>query len=629
MARERMGEPGTNEAEQKANAAAYAKELQNMKDKADAAYAVLSGLPGDWSKSIHAAREASIEASSGLARMAEEARNARDSLVLGQTKTYIDEEVKTIKDSERDKLAGVKEGSWERVAIYQSEIEQMDSLGLKSTELYKELLRDRTSAFTAANNKDIQEEISKLQEQEKLKIAATFSGSRERVTAISAAIEEEQENELQDTSFYKSLLTQKLEASRAESKAETEARLKAIEDSSKHEIEDADSTLKKKLADSELEARTEQEHIAAIKAQRNQPEKGIAGGIASAMQIPAENQQENNIAAQQADRDKQAYLTAANAKIAALQQVEIANDLAYLNMEINDQAYANKDRAIQDEIVKAAKDSADKQIDIDKKMEEQKLKNAQQEAAEEKKAQDQIANSLANTTNMMLFQSKNFHDAVTKLWQSMVKNAIQQFIQMATQYIAHLLMMLVVHQTTKEAEVATDATAAAQGAEIGQVSRMREIAGNAAVAASGVYRALAPIPVIGPILAPAAAAATYAAVMAFGAFAEQGWDVPEGGPFPTVLHGREMVLPSPIADTVRDAVSGGGVGRTRGGMPGEESGDYNFALHYHAGNVSALDGAGVGEVLKRNRNELVKIVRNAVKGGHISRRELLRGGAIG
>jgi hypothetical protein len=81
-ARERMSEPSANEAERKAAVADYTHELQNLKEKADTAVAVLSGSPGDWSKSLHAAREASIEATSGLEQMAEQAKNLNSSLAL-------------------------------------------------------------------------------------------------------------------------------------------------------------------------------------------------------------------------------------------------------------------------------------------------------------------------------------------------------------------------------------------------------------------------------------------------------------------------------------------------------------------------------------------------------------------
>jgi hypothetical protein len=57
-------------------------------------------------------------------------------------------------------------------------------------------------------------------------------------------------------------------------------------------------------------------------------------------------------------------------------------------------------------------------------------------------------------------------------------------------------------------------------------------------AASNTWAAVSAIPIIGPFLAPEAAAAAFAGVMAF----EQGGMVPGYGPTPAIVHGGEMIL---------------------------------------------------------------------------------------
>ncbi|MFX8597332.1 hypothetical protein ABTM29_19940, partial [Acinetobacter baumannii] len=68
----------------------------------------------------------------------------------------------------------------------------------------------------------------------------------------------------------------------------------------------------------------------------------------------------------------------------------------------------------------------------------------------------------------------------------------------------------------------------------------------------------------GPVLAPPAAAAAFAGVMAFSA--RDGYDVPamagpgidgKGGQI-GVVHPREMVLPADLADRIRSGDGGGG-----------------------------------------------------------------------
>ena len=108
---------------------------------------------------------------------------------------------------------------------------------------------------------------------------------------------------------------------------------------------------------------------------------------------------------------------------------------------------------------------------------------------------------------------------------------------------------------------------------------LKEIATNAAKAASGAFSAVAAIPYVGPVLAPIAAAAAFAGTMAFGAYAaEGGFDVPPNIAPVTQLHPREMVLPANLADSVRNMTGQGGGGDT----------------HHHY-NVNAMDSRSMVE----------------------------------
>ena len=104
------------------------------------------------------------------------------------------------------------------------------------------------------------------------------------------------------------------------------------------------------------------------------------------------------------------------------------------------------------------------------------------------------------------------------------------------------------------------ATMLAQAAA-GKSIRLGEIAGNAKAAAAGAYKAIVGIPYVGPFLAPPAAAAAFAGVMAF-ASAEGGYDIPAGVNPLVQTHAREMILPAKQADVIRNmadnGTSGGG-----------------------------------------------------------------------
>jgi hypothetical protein len=99
----------------------------------------------------------------------------------------------------------------------------------RRAEEWKAATEQEEKTRTDARNKA----IADLQEREKEEIAATKQGSEARLTVIDAAIKEEQAKGLQDTAFYKSLLTQRVEAVKFAADAEQKARNKAAEESLK------------------------------------------------------------------------------------------------------------------------------------------------------------------------------------------------------------------------------------------------------------------------------------------------------------------------------------------------------------------------------------------------------------
>lgn len=114
------------------------------------------------------------------------------------------------------------------------------------------------------------------------------------------------------------------------------------------------------------------------------------------------------------------------------------------------------------------------------------------------------------------------------------------------------------------ARVATTATGAAAEKGITIGSALLSIGASAAKAAAGAYAALAGIPIIGPVIAPAAAALALGAVIAFGAKIAsarggQG-QVKQDGQI-TELHKDEMVLPAWIANPMRQSLQTRGSSR--------------------------------------------------------------------
>lgn len=142
----------------------------------------------------------------------------------------------------------------------------------------------------------------------------------------------------------------------------------------------------------------------------------------------------------------------------------------------------------------------------------------------------------------------------------------------------------------------TEAAGAAEGKAAEAAAGSASVMGDAYRAAAGAYAALAGIPYVGPFIAPVAAAAAFVAVSAFDMFsAEGGFNVPSGMNPITQLHQNEMVLPAPLADTIRGLGNGGGGGTTIV-IQALDTADVHRFVRTHAGAIAK----GVSEYQRFN-----------------------------
>ena len=147
------------------------------------------------------------------------------------------------------------------------------------------------------------------------------------------------------------------------------------------------------------------------------------------------------------------------------------------------------------------------------------------------------------------------------------------------------------------------------------------IASDAGKAAAGAYASVAQIPVIGWIMAPAAAAAAFGAVEAFGAFDVGAWSIDKDQL--AMVHKSEMIMTPgqsqglrSVIDTAQNAYSGGGQGAGAGG------GASGGGAHVHL-NVSAMDASSVKNWLSGNSRQIMKALNSAVQNGdHLGLRRL-------
>lgn len=234
----------------------------------------------------------------------------------------------------------------------------------------------------------------------------------------------------------------------------------------------------------------------------------------------------------------------------------------------------------------------------------------------EKKFFDPIQQNFATGITSMIEGTKSFKDAWSSMVTGMLSSWISSLAQMAARWVTHKLMELTVHIGTNQAKVASDASASAQSNAISLAQHFREIARHAAQAAAATWKALAGIPIIGPILAPIGAAAAFVGVMALGAVsAERGAVLPDENTM-AFLHPKEMVLPSKISTGLQSLINNGGLSPDTNSIAFAQSGAASSSTmqglaaandakssgdnHFHGGIQLAYHGAK-GESLTPDR----------------------------
>jgi hypothetical protein len=191
-----------------------------------------------------------------------------------------------------------------------------------------------------------------------------------------------------------------------------------------------------------------------------------------------------------------------------------------------------------------------------------------------------IGNAFSSSLTGIINGNETLRQAVTKLGESVVSDFVNMAVKRAETWLESELTMTTATQSGEAARLAATQSGQAAGKAADAAAGSTSVFGDANKAAASTYAATADIPIVGPVLAPIAAAGAFAAVMAFDVFsAAGGFDVPAGLNPVTQLHAREMVLPAGIADPLRASLSGGG------GSGG--------GTHIHADFSNASFGAGV------------------------------------
>jgi hypothetical protein len=121
--------------------------------------------------------------------------------------------------------------------------------------------------------------------------------------------------------------------------------------------------------------------------------------------------------------------------------------------------------------------------------------------------------------------ARNFAEMGTQLVQSLAQN----FEKMIAKDIERELRSVLIHRAGNQAKVTDDIVSASESSAIARESALKQIFMDAKQSAAGAYKAVVGIPIIGPVLAPVAAATAFAGVMALESFNEGGVVSGNGG----------------------------------------------------------------------------------------------------
>jgi hypothetical protein len=257
---------------------------------------------------------------------------------------------------------------------------QLKALQAKELELSQQHETQVTELKSKAATEAAAKELRDLEQGEREKIDATQKASAARLAVIDAAIKEEESRNLQDTSFYRELLTQRIETARQ--MAEEEAKLKA---------EAGQEAAEQEQKMGELALTAEKQHQQLLDSARRVSDQRRA-------------------AEEKAFADEE-Y----NLKLKALQREEAALDKSGKD-------YANKLKAIQDKEKQLTQQHENEITAIKQKAEEER--NARILSAEER-FNDEISRGLTS----VLMRHQSFAAMVTSLGDQVVSGMMQNAIK--------------------------------------------------------------------------------------------------------------------------------------------------------------------------------------------------------
>src|SRR5581483_1531320 len=338
-------------------------------------------------------------------------------------------------------------------------------------------------------------------------------------------------------------------------------RLQAIEDAMAREEADGlqDTAFYKQLSIEKLSVQNEMSQRAATQAAAMGREQADNAEKMGELAIAAEKQRMDLInSGRRVSADEQ---TAQEKQLAdetyRIKRESIFNEIAALDEGGNE--YLAKLQQLQDKEAQLTQAHENQITAIKEKAEEQRNQRIMS-------AESQVFNSMADN----LTRSITGHQTWSKMILSMGDEAVSGMIKNS---------MLILLQQDKE--------------------RL----GDARTAAGNVYSSISAIPIIGPFIAPVAAAGAFAAVMAFESGTDRVPGVGRGDIVPTMLEPGEGVVPGGVMDGLRHIAQHGGFNQRP-----------SISIYPHfAPHIHAMDAEGVDRVLTEHGDRFQAHFENVLR----------------
>jgi hypothetical protein len=202
-----------------------------------------------------------------------------------------------------------------------------------------------------------------------------------------------------------------------------------------------------------------------------------------------------------------------------------------------------------------------------------------QSTAASRKMADAITGDMQSSLSRMLQGMTSFSGFLKAMWQSVRSAVADTLAKMVVDFIKNSAIM----------------------AAVKRALAIFDIGANAAQAGAGAASSAADVPVVGWLMAPIAAAATFAMASAFSSnipsfSAAGGFDIPSSVNPVIQAHANEMVLPAKHADVIRRMADEGAA--TGGGD-----------VHVHFNGGIANDERSIRKFFKDNNSSLIEAIR--------------------